>query len=403
VHAEEVGWPAVLAAMPLAEWWWSSSQLQGSAVQAYAAENPALHGGGYERFVADIRGASHDVDPSAWVAAARTAGAGYVVITAKHHDGFLLWPSRYANPHRPGWHLDRDLLGHLADACRAAGLRFGTYYSGGLDWTFGGLGAASLEALRAAIPRDPLYAALARDHWNDLVERYRPDILWNDVAHVAGVDDAHALFARYYDVVPDGVVNDRFGAHADVLTPPRHLVAGARSGRPFEVAIPMGTSSAWNRAEGEEHLLSARDLVHILVDVASRGGNLLLAVGPTAHGSIPRPQRERLEAIGAWIAVNGDALRGNEPWAEPILQTASGTPVRALLAHGALHLALLGRVGREVSFPGYALPPGHDVRLLGSPHPLPWRSAGRDLVVQLPDLTGAVVPVIRISPAPTLH
>ena len=84
------------------------------------------------------------------------------MLVTKHHDGFLLWPSTTPNPFKSGWQSDRDLVGELADAVRARGLTYGLYYSGGLDWTFGGLGIDSMRTLMKAIPQSDEYGALRR-------------------------------------------------------------------------------------------------------------------------------------------------------------------------------------------------------------------------------------------------
>src|SRR5690606_3899629 len=90
----------------------------------------------YEDFRHEFEAGLADWDPEEWADRFAATGAGYVVLVTKHHDGYLLWPSEVENPHRPGWHAPRDIVGDLADAVRARGMRFGVYYSTGLDWTF---------------------------------------------------------------------------------------------------------------------------------------------------------------------------------------------------------------------------------------------------------------------------
>src|SRR6476469_1327797 len=101
-----------------------------------------------------------NADPDQWIRAAKESGARYVVLVAKHHDGFCLWPTAVANPNRAGWHTERDVVGELAEAVRAEGLRFGLYYSGGLDWTFNPAPVGSTAAVAASMPRGayPAYA-----------------------------------------------------------------------------------------------------------------------------------------------------------------------------------------------------------------------------------------------------
>jgi alpha-L-fucosidase len=205
------------------------------------------------------------------------------------------------------WQSDRDVVGALADAVRSRGMHFGTYYSGGLDWTFGGLPITDLSSLIAAIPQSTEYLQYADGHWHELIERYKPDVLWNDIGYPAAAD-LEALFAFYYQRVPEGVVNNRFdfvrqttgGLHCDFLTPEYSTDAGP-SGRKWETCRGMGTSFGYNAQETERDYLAVDALTAMLADVTSRGGNLLLNVGPMADGSLPPAQVERLQAIGRWL------------------------------------------------------------------------------------------------------
>ena len=407
--AEAEGWEAALRRAPYAEWYWNGLALEGSAV---AAHHAAAHPGAtYEDFAADFRAASANLDAEAWAELFARAGAGYVVLTAKHHDGFSLWASSTGHPSRGReWQAEVDLIGGVASAVRGRGLRFGIYYSGGLDWTFGGLGSGSAEALSAAGPTDPAYASYVRGHWLELVDRYRPEVLWNDVGHPGGAPAVHDLFDRYYRLVPEGVVNDRFDplgtaagmTHADIATPQHRSLTGVPR-RPFEVCRALGTSFGWNRAEGDDDLLTTVAHIDLLVDLRSRGGNLLLAVGPTAHGSIPRRQRKRLEGLGAWMAVAGEAVVGARPWDLQALPTSDDRVARATTKEGSLYLTLCGTgTATSVAVTGFALPPGHDIRLLGHGEPLRHRAEDGALVVELPP-SAPRPPVLRITPAPSLR
>jgi alpha-L-fucosidase len=409
IVAEERGWGEALRLAPYAEWYWNGLALEGSAVAAYHEANHA--GAAYDDFAAGFADAAANVDADAWADLFVQAGAGYVVLTAKHHDGFLLWDSPTVNPHRgAAWQVDIDVVGEVAAAVRRRGLRFGTYYSGGFDWTFQGLGAGSAEALQAAMPSDPAHAAYVSAHWLELIDRYRPDVLWNDVQLPGGAEACHDLFTHYYEVAPEGVVNDRFdlaGAatqttHADIVTPQHRDLTGIPR-RAFEVCRPLGTSFGWNRAEADTDLISTEQLVDVLVDVRSRGGNLLLGIGPTAHGSIPRIQRQRLEGLATWMEEAAEAVVGTRPWDLPALPTADGRLARATTANGSLYLTVCGAGGgSRIAITGLALPAEHEVRLLGHGDPIPHSSARGALVVELP-ASAPRPPVLRITPAPRLE
>jgi len=407
--AEEEGWDEALRRTPYAEWYWNGLELQGSAVAKYHAD---AHGGvTYEDFAADFVAAGAGVEADSWTDLFARAGAGYVVLTVKHHDGYLLWNSTTVNPHRgSSWQSDVDLVAEVAAAARRSGLRLGTYYSGGLDWTFGGLGVDSIESLQAAVPTEAAYAAYVQAHWIELVDRYRPDVLWNDVHHPGGPTAVHELFGRYYAAVPDGLVNDRFDlsgvtagtTHADFVTPEHRVLTGVPT-RPFEVCRALGTSFGWNRAEKDADLITTEELIDVLVDVRSRGGNLILGIGPTAHGSIPRLQRERLEGLAGWMTVNREAVVGARPWGLPALPASDGRTARVTTARGSLYLTLCGGVGAgTVGITGLALPTGHEVRMLGHGEPLPHRAQDGALVVEMPP-AAPWPPVLRITPAPQLR
>ena len=123
-----------MAWSPYAEWYWNAMRVAGSPTEAHHAR---VHGGKpYEDFRPAFEAAAQTFDAGAWADLFAEAGASYAVFVTKHHDGYCLWPSEVANPHKPAWNSERDYVGELADAVRARGMRFGVYYSGGLDWTF---------------------------------------------------------------------------------------------------------------------------------------------------------------------------------------------------------------------------------------------------------------------------
>ena len=127
-------WAEVFKWSPYTEWYLNSWALEGSPT---AAHHAATYGElSYTSFVDEFRARSGGADVAQWVPLFAQAGARYVVPVTKHHDGFLMWRSGIPNPHREGWMAERDHIAELASATRAAGLRFGVYYSGGIDWTF---------------------------------------------------------------------------------------------------------------------------------------------------------------------------------------------------------------------------------------------------------------------------
>jgi alpha-L-fucosidase len=306
--AERHDWSYAIANTPYVEWYENSLAIEGSPVAGHHREH--YGDAPYESFAPQWEQARAGWDPIVWAHRFAASGATYVVFVTKHHDGYCLWPTDTPNPTIPNWHSERDLVGELAAAVRDVGMRFGVYYSGGLDWTFVGprTGAPvrDLATMFAAVPRSVEYESYATSHWHELIDRYRPDVLWNDI-HWAF--DPAALFEHYYATVPDGVVNDRFDIrgvqrgkiHADFTTPEyrsRPSTTDGATERKFEVCRGMGRSFGYNAAEGDGDYLGVQELVALRDDVFAAGGNLLLNVGPMADGTIPGPQADRLEALG---------------------------------------------------------------------------------------------------------
>ncbi|MCI0920196.1 alpha-L-fucosidase [Sphingobacterium rhinopitheci] len=255
-------------------------------------------------------------NPNNWAQLFKDAGAKYVVLTSKHHDGFCLWPSEYS----PRWNSyeigsNRDLAGELTQAVRDNGLHMGFYYSL-LEWNH------------------PLYKKETIDTWVDqhmipqmkeLVTKYKPEIIFSDGEWDYNSDTlkSESFLAWLYnesavkDVV---VVNDRWGKetrslHGDYYTTEYDLVhnnkgIGDKSNHAWEESRGIGTSYGFNKFETNKHYFSSKQLIDLLIDKVSNGGNLLLNVGPQADGLIPVVMQERLLAIGKWLNVNGESIYG---------------------------------------------------------------------------------------------
>jgi len=403
-NPESVAW--MFKHTPYAEWYLNALHIDGSPVQrhhreTYGADYP------YAAFAAQFAELSRGCDLEAWADLFARAGARYVVFVTKHHDGFLLWPSQRPNPHRAAWQTERDFVGELSRAVRARGLRMGLYYSGGIDWTFHGLPIDSIETFLGSIPQSDEYAAYADAHWRELVERYEPAVLWNDIGYPEKAAPAH-LFADYYNRVPDGVVNNRFmigagpgGQHHDFVTP-EYTVLDHIAARKWETVRGLGGSFGFNRAEPEDHLLTAAEIVHMLADVTSKNGNLLLNVGPTANGLVPWAQASRIVAVGQWLRANGEAIYGTRPWRRAEGRTQDGTEVRFTRTRDALYAIVLGSVrATDVMLAGIEPSAHTEVHLLGYGQPLRWRRHDDGVRIALPgDVPAGPAFALRLSPEP---
>jgi len=390
------GWERAMRENPYVEWYQNSLAIEGSPVQRH---HRATYGDtDYATFVHEFADAQACWHADAWADLFAAAGARYVVLVTKHHDGYLQWPSA-TPPVRADWHARRDVVTELADAVRARGMRFGVYYSGGLDWTFGGLPITDLPSMLAAIPQDEDYVRYVDAHWRELIARVEPSVLWNDIGSPAALD-LEALFAHYYGRVPDGVVNNRFDmlgvaagtVHADFVTPEYTTATDAR-GPKWETTRGIGTSFGFNREEREDDYLSSRALVHLLVDVVASGGNLLLNVGPNADGTVVWDQATRLLALGHWLHANGEAIYGTVPCDGGVTTNAAGDPVRFTSARDAdtrYAIVLDPPARRGVHLPGVDASGALAVTRVDDGCELPYETADDGIVVTLP-----------IAPAPT--
>ncbi len=364
--------------VPYTEWYENSLRFPRSSVSRYHREHY-----GDKPFAAFAEEFKRTVeerwDPQAWADEFAAAGARYVVLVTKHHDGFCLWPTQVPNPKRAGWFTQRDAVGELASAVRQRGIRFGVYYSGGLDWTFDARPIANIGDLIAAAPggKNPRYADA---HIRELTLRVRPEVLWNDISWAGDKSSLLRLFADYYNEIPEGMVNDRWtptfpfgrlmrlapvrnyfnarvkaalakkGAslapppalHCDTRTPEYTSFDDVRDEK-WECVRGMDKSFGFNRASLPEDFLSREALIRSLVDIASKNGNLLLNVGPRGEDAqIPEPQLERLRWLGSFTKRYGHALYGTKPWKRAEGETAEGTPLRFTARGETVYAWLMG-------------------------------------------------------------
>jgi alpha-L-fucosidase len=191
--------------------------------------------------------------------------------------------------------------------------------------------------------------------------------------------------AEYYNAVPDGVVDDRFGVkHSDYISP-EYQTLDKISPVKWEECRGLGRSFGYNRAEGEAETIAPDELIYLLVDIVSKNGNLLLDVGPEDDGTIPPVQMERLQALGAWLEQNGDAIYGTHPWNRATGETAEGIKLRFTQKDSALYATLLGEPKTAaITLKSLAPKAGSQIYLLGDSNPLVWSQQGTDIKVDLP-------------------
>ena len=260
---------------------------------------------------------AENYDPEAWADLAVQAGMKYVVITAKHHDGFALFPSDVtdwdvegATPH------GRDLIAPLAKACRDRGLKFGLYYSHAQDWMHPGGG----KGLHYKFEDNPGwdeahkgdYDAYLKDislpQVKEILTRYQPDVLWYDTP-VNMTPERAKPFAELVSLKPGLIVNDRLGGgyQGDTATPEGQIPPrGYPDGRDWETC--MTTNDNWGYVFDDDSWLTFDQALFNLVDIVSKGGNYLLNVGPDKTGLIPQPAVDLLSRLGDWMKANGESI-----------------------------------------------------------------------------------------------
>ncbi|HEY1709327.1 MAG TPA: alpha-L-fucosidase [Rhizomicrobium sp.] len=382
-----------VALTPYCEWYWNAIKVPESESAKHHAE---IYGGApYQDFREPFFKGLEQWRPDEWAELFAAAGAQYVVLVTKHHDGFCLWPSGIKNAHEPGWTSKRDIVGELGDAVRAKGMRYGLYYSGGIDWTFNREPLRTMADFMGSTPGGD-YPTYAEAQTRELIARYQPSVLWNDISWPTEQPAMLQLFADYYNAVPDGVVNDRWmpmtperavlrdperrraldamlkprmqkarskgiipqlPPHCDFRTPEYAAFDGIEA-KKWEATRGLSHSFGYNRRDTDADYESVESLVHSFIDSVAKNGNLLLNVGPRGEDAqIPVEQIARLKGFGAWLKDNGEGIYGTRPWTRAEGTTSDGGRVRFVTKDGRLYVHLLDAPAhREIVIEGNDLP-----------------------------------------------
>ena len=354
-------------------------------------------------------------DASAWTAIASKAGMKYLVLTTKHHDGFSMFKSALT-PYNvvDATPFKRDVTRELADACHATGLRFGCYYSIDRDWYRPqGPGNRYKQSNVWDFPDskredfDRYVATFAKPQVGELLTNYRPDLLWFDEIDMKSDAQVEDLYQSIRKLRPEVVINSRIQGcrfpdkipppHCDYISTGDNEIAEKELGFEWENPGSMNTSYGYNR--NDHNWVSSKDIVFRLVDIVSKGGNYLLNVGPTAEGLIPQPCIERLTEVGAWMAVNGEAIYGTSPWRvfhdgapkNPAAAEGGAAPVsiRFTAKGNSLYAICLAWPDQELvvrALGTQALPdkPIAAVRMLGAADEVKWQQSAAGLTLSVP-------------------
>ncbi len=343
----------------------------------------------YEKFAAQFDPVKFNARQ--WVRVAKDAGMKYLVITSKHHDGFSMYNTAFSDYNvvkATPWH--HDPMKDLAAACKEAGIKFCFYYSIA-DWHYPDVPAQYNQRGFHGAPNpdaDVLkYADYMRHQVHELLTGYGPiGIIWFDgggafrSVNRKTLLKADAMVDMIHQTQPACLINNRLGAGADYGTPEQKIPTGKQK-EDFEVCMTL--NNHWGYNKHDQHWKSATTIIRNLADIAHKGGNYLLNVGPTAEGLFPPPSVEILGAVGQWMKVNGDSIYGTtaSPWPEIPNWGRITAKGNRLYLHvferpedGVIRLAGLKTLPRGAQFLAYR----------GGGAPPTCRLDGSDLLVQLP-------------------
>lgn len=283
-------------------------------------------------------------DPAAWAKLAKGAGMKYVVITSRHHDGFCLWDSKVSDWDVMASPAKRDLLAPLAKATRDEGLHFCTYFSI-LDWRHPDYEPAREWNTNPEWRGGPGYKRDFKERFvpyvhaqvEEVIKTHDPDVMWFDGEWEESWTEAYGrdLYNHVRKLKPSIIVNNRVGksrndmqgftkegveAMGDFCTPEQEVPATGMPGVDWETCMTMNDS--WGFKSSDTNFKSDTQIVRTLCDIASKGGNFLLNIGPKADGTIPQESIDRLQSVGRWMALNGEAIHGTT--ASPFKKLAWG-------------------------------------------------------------------------------
>lgn len=250
-------------------------------------------------------------DAEAFVKLAKDTGMKYMVITAKHHDGFSMFGSKATDYNVvDATPFKRDILKELSEACQKQGIRLGFYYSQAQDWHHpGGMGNNWDKSIKR-VSNDQYVHEKAYPEAKQLLTEYGPiSIFWWDTPRKMSKKALDSLYSTRF--LQHGLItNDRLGKGypGDHKTFERKIPPVGPTDEDWEVCIPI--SGSWGYKRGDNNFKSVQTLICNLADIASKGGNYLLNVSPTGEGTLLPRAIERLEAVGEWMDINGESIYG---------------------------------------------------------------------------------------------
>jgi len=312
-----------LYAIPAGEW--KGEKIPN--IGEWIMENADIPVDEYEQLAKQFNPVKFNADE--WVRIAKNAGMKYIVITSKHHDGFCLWDSKVSDYDiMASTPFKRDILKELSEACAKQGIRLCFYHSI-MDWHHPDAQAPfypNYNDRRLSNANFQRYVdTYLKPQIKELVINYGPlGVLWFDGEWVKDWTEPMGsdMYKYVRDLQPDIIINNRVGKGrkgmqsmsrgeefaGDFGTPEQRIPPTGLAGVDWETCMTM--NDTWGFKSYDHNWKSTKDLIQKLADIASKGGNFLLNVGPTAEGLIPQPSVERLAAMGEWMKINGESIYG---------------------------------------------------------------------------------------------
>ncbi|MFI6335850.1 alpha-L-fucosidase [Streptomyces sp. NPDC050535] len=379
-----------------AEWYWNHMESQDNEVYAYHRETYG-EDFAYDDFIPMFT--AKRFNPRAWVELFRDAGAEYHVLTSKHHEGFALWDTGFADRNSVKMGPKRDLIRELFDASQqfTPELKRGLYFS--MPEWFNPDNPWMGHAPRNPYTLEPLpytgYTA-GKDYVKDyqapqlleLIHGYDPALIWCDIG---GANDSLEVLAEYFNHGKNRrkpyevTVNDRSGIGFHDFTTPEYatyentVIAKWESSRGLDPR-----SYGYNRATPDDAYMTTEEVVHTLVDIVSKNGNFLLDIGPRADGTIPEIMETRLRETGRWLKTNGEAIYDTTYWSR---MAELGEDLRFTVRQNkAFYIHSLAAPGSKLTVAApVPIRAGDKVTMLGHHRPLTWKVSDGSLVIDVPE------------------
>jgi alpha-L-fucosidase len=403
---------------------------EGPCVAEWIMRRKGISRAEYARLADQFNPTAFDAD--AWVSIAKAAGMKYIVITAKHHEGFALFKSFDAFNAVDATPFGRDIIAELHAACARHGIDFGVYYSHSLDWRAGGDGGMKSfgPSNNPICPKFPNYFDPSPVPFHDyiknkslpqvceLTENY-PGLceIWFDTPLYIPPEYSFEFYRYVYERQPGMLVSERVGNDmGDILIPGDNTIPEAVEKQPWECIAT--TNNSWGYNCYDQDWKSPREILFWLISAVARGGNLLLNLGPLSTGELPAEAVENITVIGDWLKINGEAVYDAKPW-----DVAHEGPTKAIInsteqrkqdgfkavftsddffftcrGNRVFAISLIPPEPRDITIRSLAGKPVKAVRLLGYDAPLKWRSVREGINVALPvgnlHKLGAVIDVV---------